>query len=254
MEIRLMMTLAFRLCWRYRFSDLGYPDLGQAQRRLANFHDLAMKIVIVADLYLRADKKKQRQLEPIVKAFWLNYFDLGDASIYLHDGSVGIGYDLIGKLLHNGVDALPDGWKYQNGILVADSSTSLNPDAVFDPDNVASHRMSNLRHVKEHAFWRKAFREDTRLHHMYVDTAVVLEKELGYYPNTFMDVFKEDRGLGKNWGIDVLAWTICGFVDKLKVYGVRRFDNSNAQLLGLLENTSGASASSKTGIEAAVSR
>src|SRR3989344_8312048 len=91
-------------------------------RRAANFLDLASMRIDTVELNASCLEGGERAKEAFIRAAWGNYYFTGDMNLMQANSST-FAYDALDRFLGNGIDRLPEGWKYQNDILVAEPGT-----------------------------------------------------------------------------------------------------------------------------------
>lgn len=222
------------------------PAQGKLPRRAANLYDLMLHKVEVTELDPSKLLGGEQEKNAVIKTWWEStYFDSADASVVFPDGRRQLGYDLIARVLQHGLEGIPKGWSYQDGILVPEQGI-LTPDAgpMYPADSEFFDNHQSPEQVKENQWWIDAVRSHREVLKAYVDAAVALAKpgvlrEQGYDVSTLMGTFPASAEEGK---ITVRAWVLDRLEGGSGADGWRRRDGRLAMLVGVRSSASGASA------------
>src|SRR3989344_9194412 len=168
------------------------PALGVLPREASNLYDLMYAKMAVRELDPKKLSGGAAEKKALVKSWWVDtWLDSGDGNILHPDGKVQLGYGLVAKLLKDGVEHLPQGWHYKNGMLVAApgevSLTDAGPS--YDQQSVVFDQWLSPAKAKNHEWWIGAARGDHTFLSNYVDAAVATAREFDFTYKTLMGVF-----------------------------------------------------------------
>lgn len=165
----------------------------------------------------------KRAKEAFVRAAWGNYFFSGDMNL-VSGNTITLACDALDHFLGNCVERLPEGWYYENGLLIPNRDVALPQEwPSFRIDNTFNRQNFPLE-AKENPWWRNAFRGEMQTHHAYVDAVVAVASIVKIPLPNLMGIYTGYVGYDKR---ELRPWILD------RVGGRGRLDNPDALLVGV---------------------